>query len=56
MVPRKSREETEEIIKNAVKGVITFDFCKQDPSTFLVGAEGGLIVECSTLGATRIKS
>jgi len=36
--------------------VVCFDFSTHLPDVFIVGLEGGLVVRCSVLGATKTKS
>lgn len=45
----------EEISKKVVRGILSFDFSKYVPDMFIVGVEGGLIVQCSMLGTTALK-
>ncbi|CAG9857945.1 unnamed protein product [Phyllotreta striolata] len=55
----RKAEESEEYPRNVVmkdtNGVVCFDFSKHFPDTFLVGLEGGFVVQCSLLGATELK-
>ncbi|GJQ88153.1 hypothetical protein Trydic_g13155 [Trypoxylus dichotomus] len=54
---KKSRPylQSEEISKKVVRGINTFDFSPYFPEIFIVGAEGGLVIQCSLLGTVRLK-
>lgn len=45
----------EEISSKAIRGVICFDFSPYISEMFVVGVEGGLIVQCSMLGTHELK-
>lgn len=48
-------EPTSTVITNKIsRGIIAFDFSTYAPQTFVVGAEGGLVVQCSVLGCNRL--
>lgn len=40
---------------NIERGVVCFDFSRHTPDVFIAGLEGGLVVQCSTLGASQLK-
>lgn len=42
-------------ITNVERGVVCFDFSKHNPDIFVVGLEGGLVVQCSTLSPNELK-
>lgn len=46
---------TEETVKKVVRGVTCFDFSVHLPEMFVVGAEGGLVVQCSLLGTRKLQ-
>ncbi|KAJ8984705.1 hypothetical protein NQ317_004966 [Molorchus minor] len=41
--------------KGDSRGIICFDFSRHVPDLFVVGAEGGLVVQCSVLGTSTLK-
>lgn len=43
------------ISKKINRGILTFDFSDRTSNMFVVGIEGGLVVQCSTLGAQPFK-
>ncbi|XP_056632887.1 cytoplasmic dynein 2 intermediate chain 2-like isoform X1 [Diorhabda sublineata] len=47
--------ESPNIINKSSSSIICFDFSKHIPDMFVVGLEGGHIVQCSLLGATELK-
>ncbi|RZC40461.1 WD repeat-containing protein 34-like [Asbolus verrucosus] len=53
----KSNSDTslEETIKKVIRGVTCFDFSKHVAEMFVVGAEGGMVVQCSLLGAKKLQ-
>ncbi|KAJ8920509.1 hypothetical protein NQ315_005378 [Exocentrus adspersus] len=52
---RRNTDIPEHIEKKVNRGIVCFDFSKQLPDVFVVGIEGGLVVQCSVLGATELK-
>ncbi|XP_018580092.1 WD repeat-containing protein 34-like isoform X2 [Anoplophora glabripennis] len=48
-------ETPEHVEKKGGRGVVCFDFSRHVADLFVVGIEGGLMVQCSVLGATPLK-
>lgn len=48
-------ETPEHVEKKGNRGIVCFDFSKHVPDLFVVGIEGGLMVQCSVLGATELR-
>lgn len=40
---------------NVERGVVCYDFSRFSTDIFVVGLEGGYVVQCSTLGASELK-
>ncbi|XP_071051464.1 cytoplasmic dynein 2 intermediate chain 2-like isoform X1 [Onthophagus taurus] len=57
ILPKSPRllQVPEEIAKKIERGVITFDFSPYIRDMFIVGVEGGLLVQCSLLGTVPLK-
>lgn len=51
---REPNEKISENDFNVDQGVVCFDFSRHNPQIFVAGLEGGLVVQCSTLGATQL--
>lgn len=56
LLGRVSRSEptSPEITNKICRGIITFDFSPYIPQTFVIGAEGGLVVQCSVVGCNHL--
>ncbi|KAJ8943703.1 hypothetical protein NQ314_009676, partial [Rhamnusium bicolor] len=51
----RKTETPEYIEQKSSRGIICFDFSKQIADLFVVGVEGGLVVQCSVLGTSELK-
>ncbi|EEZ98765.1 WD repeat-containing protein 34-like Protein [Tribolium castaneum] len=51
----KNSESQEETVKKIARGVTCFDFSKYSPEIFVIGGEGGLVVQCSLLGSRKLQ-
>lgn len=51
---RQIEETPIEISAKAVRGIICFDFSRYVSDMFVVGVEGGLVVQCSMLGTNSL--
>lgn len=54
--PRFSKNEDQTPINPLTRAITCFDFSKHNPEMFIVGAEGGMIIHCSVLGAAKLPS
>jgi hypothetical protein len=54
LLPKQNENSPEETIKKVVRGVTCFDFSTHAQEMFVVGAEGGLVVQCSLLGTRKL--
>ncbi|KAG5873372.1 hypothetical protein JTB14_022975 [Gonioctena quinquepunctata] len=52
---RRNTESPDNLSGKSVRGVTCFDFSKRVQDMFLVGLEGGQIVQCSVLGTSELR-
>lgn len=52
----KAEDETSTDGDKLTRAITSFDFSKHNPEIFIVGAEGGMIIQCSILGAAKLPS
>lgn len=55
MAKVRSSNASEELARKVVRGILSFDFSTYVPDLFIVGVEGGLVVQCSMLGVNQLK-
>lgn len=46
---------SESTAKKVLRGILAFDFSAHVPNIFIIGTEGGLVIQCNTLGAQPLK-
>lgn len=51
----RASSSPDQVDKKAFRGIICFDFSVHIPDMFIVGVEGGLIVQCALSGANTLR-
>lgn len=52
---KRNKPLAQEIEDKVARGIIAFDFSRFVPDRFVVGVEGGLVVECSLSNPNKLK-
>lgn len=52
---KRSKPVAQEIEDKVARGILAFDFSRFVPDQFVVGVEGGLVVECSLSNPHKLK-
>ncbi|XP_063926225.1 cytoplasmic dynein 2 intermediate chain 2-like isoform X2 [Zophobas morio] len=54
LFPKPSELSSEEAVKKATRAITCFNFSVHSPEMFVVGTEGGWVVQCSLLGTKKL--